>query len=425
MSGLRYNLRFVVLALVILVLVLAASLVYVGFTRVPSPVTTTMTVTETEVVTERVTTVTTYTTRLTYTTQLVTTRVLTETKVVTETVVKEYTVVKKYPLEVVDALGRIVRVESVPRRVVSLAPSITEMLFALGVGEYIVGVDKYSNYPPEIVKLREEGKVVCVGGYWNPDLEKIVKLQPDLVVAGVGAHAKLLDKFNELGLKVIYVHGGIAANVRDIVSDIQLLGLVFNVTDRASKLSEEILNYVKDISAKIEEAKKANKTTVKRVLVLLGPPSMGLWSTGSGTFIDYLIKVAGGVNILSKYHGWIQVGYEEIIKADPEVIIITVMGTREDALKILEEVKNSPLNATSAVRSGRVYVLIGEADDVLCRPGPRITIALDILVRILHPKVFGEVERDDVITYEHLESYGAPSRIGVLVGVGLECYDGG
>jgi len=267
------------------------------------------------------------------------------------------------------------------------------MLFALGLGKYVIGVDTFSNYPLEVVKLKKEGKIADIGNFWNPDIEKIIKLKPDLVVADAGAHAKILEKFEELKLPVIYVHGGAATNAEDITKDIMLLGLIFNTLDSAQRLVSEIRSQINYVVTKLNNA---NASKVK-VLILLGPPSMGLWSTGSGTFINYLIEVAGGANILSKYHSWIQVGYEEIVKGNPDVIIITVMGTKETAQKIIEELEKTPLASTNAVKNHKVYVLIGEADDIITRPSPRIIEALNMLAKILHPEIFGEIARDDVI----------------------------
>ncbi len=336
-----------------------------------------------------------------------TTSVTTITKPVTLTVTK--TLVYKV---VYDALGRLITFNKTPKRIVCLAPSITEIVFALGLGDRVVGVDDYSNYPPEVNELVKEGKIQRVGGYWTPDFEKIAELKPDLVLASVSPHAKMLDKFKELGLKVVFLKSSTARNAYDIYQDIMLVASIFNVEDKAKKLIDSIQSTIDNITQTLA---KANVTPVK-TLILLGPPSWGLWTTGGDTFIDYVITTSGGVNIASKYSGWVKLDYEEILAQDPEVIIVSIMGTKEDAEKIFNDIANSPLNQTTAFKKGKVYVFIGEADDVLMRPGPRISIAVKILSQVLHPEVFGEINRSDVIKMPSQKTMGYELSI---MGIGL------
>jgi len=199
----------------------------------------------------------------------------------TKTVLATTTIKSEYPITIVDALGRIVVIKEEPKRIVTLSPAITEDVFALGLGKYVVGVDSFSNYPPEVVKLKDEGRIADVGGYWQPDLEKIVELNPDLILADAGAHAKLREKFMELGLTVVYVKGGSAGSLEDILSDLGLIAQIFHVEEKAEEVSKELLAQIQDVEEKLT---RANATKVK-VLVLLGPPSWGYWSAGSGTFI--------------------------------------------------------------------------------------------------------------------------------------------
>lgn len=317
------------------------------------------------------------------------------------TVTKTTTV--KTPVAIVDALGRIVEFNKTPRRVVSLAPSITEILFTLGLGDSVVGVDKYSNYPPEVVKLVEEGRIKVIGGYWNPDLEKILELKPDLVLAsaGVPSHLQLLEKFNELGLRVVYLKAGSAQNVYDVYRDIRLVAKIFGVEQHAEEVISRIEEEISSVSSKLAEV---NATPVK-VLILLGPPTWGLWTAGGGTFIDYVIGAAGGVNIAGRYSGWVQLSYEDIVSADPDVIIITAMGV--NPRDVLSEIAGTPLNQTSAFRNGNIYVFTGEADDLLSRPGPRIGDAVVLVAKTLHPDVLGEVGREDVVKLGSQQAMGA------------------
>ncbi len=339
------------------------------------------------------TTITSVITKTTTTREITTTTaIVTSSTIITRTTTVPVTITYTTPATIVDALGREVSFTKPPKRVVSLAPSITEILFALGLDDYVVGVDKYSNYPPRVVELVREGKIKVVGGYWNPDIEKIVELKPDLVLAsaGVPSHVQLLSKFKELGIKVVYLKSSSAQNVYDVFYDIRLVASIFRVDERAEKIVNSIEAKIENITSTLA---KANTTPVK-VLILLGPPSWGLWTSGSGTFIDYIITIAGGVNIAGKYHGWIQLSYEDILSANPDVIIVTVMGL--DPKDVLSELAKTPLNETNAFKKGNVYVLTGEADDILTRPGPRVGDAVELVAKILHPELFGEVNRTDV-----------------------------
>ena len=327
-------------------------------------------------------------------------KTVTTTIIETKTVFLTTTIKPEYPITIVDALGRIIVINKEPERVVTLSPAITEAVFALGLGKHVIGVDSFSNYPSEVVKLRSEGKIADVGGYWQPDFERIVKLSPDLVLADAGAHIKLREKFSELGLTVVYVKGGSASSLEDVLSDISLIAQIFHVEKKAEEISNELTAQVENIVKKLTEA---NVTKVK-VLILLGPPSWGYWSAGSGTFINYVINVAGGTNIAAKYHGWVMLSLEDIVSENPDVIVITLMASLEEAEKIVETTMSSELANTNAVRRGKVYVLVGEANDVLMRPGPRIIEAVKIMAQILHSDVFGEISRNDVVKPESVTS---------------------
>ena len=390
----RINMESRVIGWIVIVLIIGIVVGYSVHIALSKPLTTTITETVTSYATlttsvEKPMTITS-TTVVTVTSQVT---VVTSTTTTVPVVTTKTITITPHRVTVVDALGRIVELHEVPKRVVSLAPSITEILWALGLGSYVVGVDEYSNYPQEVVELVNEGKIITVGGYWNPDIEKIVMLKPDLVLAdaGVQLQVRLLDKFNELGLKVVYLKADATRNIYDIYSDIRLIATIFGVEDHADEL-------IKSIEEKIDYVKsrlmKANATSVK-VLVLLGPPSWGLWTTGSGTFLDYVITSAGGINVASKYNGWVQLSYEDILMADPDAIVVTVMGL--DPKKVLAEIASTPLNKTKAFKTGNVYVFTDEADDLLTRPGPRVSDAILLMAKVLHPDIFGEASREDVV----------------------------
>jgi iron complex transport system substrate-binding protein len=298
-----------------------------------------------------------------------------------------------------DALGRELRFSEVPRRVVSTLPSITEFLFVLGLGDKVVGVDSYSNWPPEVLELVKQGKITVVGGPWTLDVEKIASLKPDLVLMGKGVGPQMTQfapKLEEKGMKTFFLISNAAKDQYDIFTDIRTLGKIFGVDQRAAEVIENIQQRINNVTSKL-----AGVTKKPKVLQLAGPPSWGLYSAGGDTFIGWLITTAGGENIASKYRGWPMLSYEDILSNNPDVIVITVMNV--DPKKVIEEISQTPLTNTIAWKGGRVYVLTGEADDMISRPGPRIADALEMLAQIIHPEVFGEVKRHDVVKMTSLE----------------------
>jgi len=315
-------------------------------------------------------------------------RTVTETAVLLKTVTVEVpgaTVV----VRLFDALGREVGITSRPTRVVSLMPSITEILFALGLGEYVVGVTTYCNYPPEVVELVNQGRIATVGGPGTVDLEKVVALRPDLVLAMVSPHARLRGRFDELGLRVFFLPD--ARGIDDVVASIRLVASIFGVEERAKLVLGAIEESIAKVASAVASAGRP------RVLYLIGPPSWGLYSAGGDTFIGWLIEAAGGRNIAGVYSSWPMLSKEFVTSQDPEVVIISSMEANAEA--IYEDIVASfpELLGSTAWRTGRVYLITGEADDMVVRPGPRIGRALELLAQIIHPEIFGEPARADVI----------------------------
>lgn len=290
------------------------------------------------------------------------------------------------PISVIDALGRVVIFNEVPKRVVSLAPSITEILFALGLGDRVVGVTSYCNHPSQVLKLVEEGKITVIGGYWNPDVEKIIALRPDLVIgsAGTRPHLAIKERLEEIEVNMLYVKGADASDDKEVFIDIAIIAKVFGVEDRAQELINDISSEINYVRKKLVE----HNITMQKVLVLLGPPAWGLWSAGGDTFLGWVISSAGGINIAQRFSGWPQLSYEYILAENPDVIIVTGMGTPPE--NILKDIEGTPLKETKAFKEGRVYIVDQEAGDILVRPGPRIGKAVKLMAQILYPGIFGK-----------------------------------
>lgn len=302
------------------------------------------------------------------------------------TITQTVTITQEKPISVVDALGRSIDFDEIPDKVVSLAPSITEILFALGLGDKVVGVTSFCNYPPKVLELVKQGKISVIGGFWTPDVEKIIALQPDLVIGSAGTmpHIQLREKLEGLGIKIMYVKGSGASDAYEIYEDITIIATVFGVETKAKTLIKEIENTVNNVSKILQQT---NITKLK-ILQLIGPPSWGLYSSGGDTFTNWVISSAGGINIAQKFSGWPQLNYEYILEQNPDIIIISVMGV--NYTDIVNEIKTTPLINTKAFKENRIYLINQEANDVLARPGPRIGKAVLLVAKILYPELFGE-----------------------------------
>lgn len=246
------------------------------------------------------------------------------------------------------------RCNAAPYRIVSLAPNTTEILFALGLGDSIVGVDGYSDYP-EAARAIEK-----VGTFDRPNMERIVMLAPDHVLLSSIADKDMIEYLEGLGMGIIEVSPD---SVDELCSDIEMIGAVFGKESRASEL-------VNDIKAAISSASRQTKPDRPRVFVQLFDDPLVTVSS----YISDIIYLAGGKNIAWDIKDDAALfSYESLVQRDPEIVII--IGFSESS--------NLP-ESISAVRNNRIYRDIDP--DVLLRPGPRTAGAIKQLNRIFYEK---------------------------------------
>jgi len=321
-----------------------------------------------------------------------------ETKILNQTITTSYVVTTKleWPRALTDALGRRIEISKPPERIVSTIPSITEELVALGLLNKIVGVDSYSNYPPIINDLKKNGSVADVGGPWTLDIEKIISLRPDIVFMCRGVkpqETQFAPKLEERGIKTFFLICDAAKSQYDVYTDLRLIALA---TGSEKNVDSVIENIQKTIDKVTNTLSRYNLSKPK-VLILLGPPSWGLWSAGGDTFINWMITTAGGVNIASRYSGWPMLDKEYIISQNPDLILVTVHGL--DPKKVIDEISNDPvLKDTKAAKNNKIFVITGEAGDALLRPGPRIGLAVETLAKIFYPEIFGSPSSSDIVS---------------------------
>jgi iron complex transport system substrate-binding protein len=273
------------------------------------------------------------------------------------------------PGSIVDGLGRSITIDKTPQRIVSLAPSNTEILFALGLGDKVVGVTEYCNYPQEATTKPK------VGGFSNVDIEKVVSLEPDLVLA-THIHGKtVIPALEKVGLTVVALTPG---SLTEVLDSITLVGKITGQSREASKLINDLSTR---IEAVVDDTQTLSPDQKPRVFYITWHEP--LMTAGTETLADDVISNAGGQNIAYDISGDKTINLETVLYRDPQVIVVSVgMGSGEDLP--WQYVQNEPrLENTQALLNDRVYKIDG---DVIHRPGPRIVDALEQMAQFIHPE---------------------------------------
>ncbi|MFW6011225.1 MAG: ABC transporter substrate-binding protein [Desulfosalsimonas sp.] len=275
--------------------------------------------------------------------------------------------------QVKDHAGRLVNVPDNPERVVSLAPSITEMIFAVGRGGLLVGATKFSNYP------REAEGIPSVGSYVSLDIEKIVSLNPDLCIAVKdGNPIGVVRRLEELGIPVYAVD---PTDLESVMDTIEEIGSLLGAADKADRV-------VADMEKRLAEVNKRLSDISSRPGVFFQIGINPIVSAGSDTFIHELITRAGGKNLAGEYKGYPKFSTEEVLVLAPEIIIVTSMNRQKAFERVVAEWKqwkNLPATAND-----RIYLV---DSDLVDRPSPRLVKGLEELAGLIHPDHFNETGR--------------------------------
>lgn len=269
-----------------------------------------------------------------------------------------------------DQLGREIRVPDDPQRIVALAPSITEIIFALGQQARLKGVTQYSNYPPDAAKLPK------VGSYVRLDLERIVALNPDLCIAIKDGNPKeIIDRLQSLDIAVFAVD---PHNLESMLEAIQKIGEILNASQNAKTL-------VTHMRSRIQKIDDLVSRTDRRPRVFIQIGISPIISGGTHTFINELIVRAGGINVAAGPSAYPHFSREQVLALAPDVLIITSMAGSGAYAKAKADW--SRFSDMPAIRDKRIYTV---NSDVFDRPSPRLLDALEILTRLLHPELFKE-----------------------------------
>ncbi len=273
----------------------------------------------------------------------------------------------KQNIEVIDGLGRKVSLSSIPQKIISLAPSNTEILFAIGAGQQVVGRDEFSDFPVEAKGITSVG-----GSMGKYSLEQISALHPDLILAAEINTREQVKSFEDLDLNVYYL-----SNPKDLdglYQNILIIGQITGKENESKVLVESLQNRVKVVT----DMQKPDAKPVKVFYEMDGSEPSKPWTAGKGSYVDVLLTLAGGTNVANDAgEGWIQYSQEALMVADPDVILLgdAAYGVTKESV-----ISRAGWDTLSAVMNNRIYPF---DDNLVSRPGPRLVDALEQLSKLL------------------------------------------
>jgi iron complex transport system substrate-binding protein len=270
----------------------------------------------------------------------------------------------------VDDAGRVVELSGIPQRIVSLAPSNTEILFAIGAGDRVVGRDEFSDYPEEAASIASIG-----GSMGEFSVEAIVALEPDLVLAAEINTPELIHQLEDLGVTVYYLRN--PTTLEEMYTNLE------NVAKLTGNDVSELVESLKARVAAVDEtiAPLSYRPNVFYEIDATDPNKP--WTYGPGTFGDLLIDRAGGFNVGNvAFDPYPQLSLEQIVVANPAIIVLgdAMWGVTVESVK-----ERAGWESIAAVQDGNIFPI---DDNLISRPGPRLVDGLEALARILHPGVF-------------------------------------
>lgn len=275
-----------------------------------------------------------------------------------------------YPLKVKDATGTEFTFEKAPSRIVSVSPSETEMLFALGLGDKVVGVSDYDDYPAEAAKKPKMGSIV------KPNEEALLAANADVVLSGVSLPLPAVEKLRSLKVSVFKVD---PKTVDDVMNNMIMFGQVFDKQEQAEKV---VASMKADRQKVVDAVKDLKPEQKKRVFIEFSPG----WTVGKGEFMDELITLSGGINVASNVKGFAKMDEEKVIADNPQVILYPNHLIDENSKKSMDQIikGRSSWAGVDAVKNNK---LVGVDQNLISRPGPRITQGLLEIAKGIYPEL--------------------------------------
>lgn len=270
-----------------------------------------------------------------------------------------------FPLTLTDGSGASITLDKEPTAIVSLSPSATEILFAIGKGNLLKGRTDFCNYPPEAAAVASMGSIT------EPNLELIASVKPDLVLISDMFSPELKTKIEALGIKVFDLSSHDSFD--GVYTAIDNAGKLTNANEASTKLIEEMKTKVSEVTAKVANAAKPN------VYYVVGFGEYGDYTAGKGTFIDQMITMAGGTNVAQDADGW-KYSLEKLIEKNPELMICSKYYDSKKGIEAANGYKD-----LEAVKKGNLKEI---DNDLLDRQGPRSADGLLALAKLIHPELF-------------------------------------
>jgi iron complex transport system substrate-binding protein len=273
-----------------------------------------------------------------------------------------------FPVTVTDDSGQEVVIEKAPERIITVIPSATEIIFALGLGDKVVGVTENDNFPEEVKDIEKVGA-------FELNIEKIVSLEPDLVVADV-LNGEVVNQLRDNGVNVLVLG---AESIDETYEDILLAGKATGTEEKAQEIVDSMKKEQQEIADIVSQIPEEER---KSVWIEIGDE---LFTAAGGTFLNELVELAGGKNIMADQEGWPQVSEEEVLEKNPDVIFITYASYVENAVEKVKE--RAAWQDIQAIKEDQIFAL---DSDLTERAGPRITDGLRMIAEYLYPDYFKE-----------------------------------
>ncbi|MGM0379186.1 MAG: ABC transporter substrate-binding protein [Bacillota bacterium] len=268
-----------------------------------------------------------------------------------------------YPIKIVDGMDREINIESEPKRVISVAPSVTETIYKLNKQDILVGKTEYCDYP------KEAQSIDTIGSLQQPNIEKIISLKPDIVFASTHFKEESLKQLEQLDIKVVMIFS--QKSFEGVYSNIDLMGKILGAKKKAENVIDEMKKEVKYVKDTVKDLEK------KTAYYVVGFGNGNDFTATGETFISEMIEMAGGINIAKDATGW-QYSLEKLIEKNPEVII--------SRKKFIDELKvANGYKSLDAIKNDRVVPV---NNNLVERMGPRLSKGLLELAKAIHPKAF-------------------------------------
>lgn len=275
-----------------------------------------------------------------------------------------------FPQAVVDASGEEVTLEEAPGKIVSIMPSNTEIAFALGLGDKMVGVSEYDNYPEEALDIEK------VGGM-ELNIELILSLEPDLVFAHESNGEETIDQLREAGLNVFVVNN--ATNFEEVYESINMMSMITGTEDKGLEIIQSMEEGFAELA---EKAEAIDEEDVQTVFIEISPEPE-IYSPGNHTFEQEMLTLINAENGVTE-DGWVMINEEAVIEMDPDVIIVTYDYVEDPVGEVMNR---DAWQDITAVKDGRV---IQVDTDLVSRPGPRLVEGAEAFAKAIYPEIFDE-----------------------------------